>query len=140
MLTLFLDANVFFAATLSEQGGSAALFALPQKKRLRLVSSLYALKEAKRNIVHKVGSNVLPRFFELVSFLENVDSEDCDFEELQRWEAWIVEKDAPILASASRQKVDVLVTLDRKDFQSVRMKKAPVTFKIQSPGEFLIDL
>ncbi len=140
MKTLFLDANIFFAATLSAEGGSAAVLMLAKKKRVRLVSSLYALKEAKKNLIHKVGQRVLPQFFGWVSLLDYVDQRTLSHSELRRWEPWIVEKDAPILASATRQEVDILMTLDQKDFQSVRMKEAPVSFKICSPGEFLKEL
>ncbi len=140
MKILFLDANIFFAATFSKTGGSAMLFKLAEKGKFKLVTSLYALNEAKRNIIHKKGNDFLPRFYELASKLTAIDQESLESEELDKWEEWIVPKDAPILASATLQKVDYLITLDRKDFMNTHLKKAPLSFKILTPGEFLQSL
>lgn len=140
MKTLFLDANIFFAATFSKTGGSAMLFKLAKKGKLKLVTCLYALNEAKRNIIHKKGRDYLPRFYELASELNAIDQESFGSEELKKWEEWIIPKNAPILASATLQKVDYLISLDQKDFMNSHLKKSPLSFMILTPGEFLQSL
>ena len=140
MKTLFLDANIFFTATLSREGGSALLFKLAEGKQFKLVSSLYALEEAKRNLQYKVGDECIPYFLSLVSLLSYVDQGAASQEETDFWDSWLIQKDIPILLSALKQKADVLVTLDRKDFMSARMQKAPLKLLIQTPGDFLKSL
>lgn len=140
MRSLFLDANIFFAATLSPNGGSSMLFELAKRGKVELLTSLYALNEAKRNILRKVGRASLPRFFTLVSELQKIDQSESSDEETEEWTEWIIAKDVPILLSAQALKVDVLITLDKKDFKSSRMKNAPIHFKILSPGEFIQSL
>ncbi len=135
---MFLDANIFFTATLSQEGGSALLFKLAKGKHLKLVSSLYALEEAKRNLQHKVGEECIPYFLNLVSLLSHADQSLPSQEEVDFWDAWLAQKDIPVLLSALKQKADVLVTLDRKDFMSARMQKAPLKLLIQTPGDFLL--
>ena len=140
MKKIFLDENVFFAATFSPTGGSSMLFELAKHRKVELFSSLYALNEAKRNILLKGGKDLLLRFYQLVSELQAIDQKKIDEADAKKWEEWIVAKDAPILISAQRQKVDFLVTLDKKDFKSKRMGKAPIRFKVASPGEFIQSL
>ncbi|OGJ43865.1 hypothetical protein A2974_02980 [Candidatus Peregrinibacteria bacterium RIFCSPLOWO2_01_FULL_48_20] len=140
MKKLFLDANIFFAATFSPSGGSAMLFELAKYKRVELLTSLYALNEAKRNILHKGGKIYLPRFYQLVSELKTIDQKVYNDSDLIKWEEWIVKKDAPILISAQGQKVDFLITLDKKDFKSKRIESAPIHFIIFNPGELIQSL
>jgi len=140
MKKLFLDANIFFAATFSPSGGSAMLFELAKYKRVELLTSLYALNEAKRNILHKGGRSYLPRFYQLVSELKTIDQKVYNDSDLIKWEEWIVKKDAPILISAQGQKVDFLITLDKKDFKSKRIESAPIHFIIFNPGELIQSL
>lgn len=140
MKKLFLDANIFFAATLSPSGGSSMLFELAKHKKVELRSSLYALNEAKRNILHKTAKTHMPRLYQLVGELKFIDQKVDDDRDLLKWKEWIVKKDAPILLSAQRQHVDYLITLDKKDFKSKRMKNSPIDFLIYSPGEFIQSL
>lgn len=137
MDVLFLDANIFFAAAASKTGGSYFIFQLAERKKIHLVSSSYALREAKRNIGQKLKEQDLIAFYNFTSLLEKVDQEDISTTETMRFKNLIVNKDAPILASALHQKADFLITLDRKDFMTDRMKNAKLKIKIATPGEFL---
>lgn len=134
---LFLDANIFFAAAASKTGGSHFIFQLAEHKKIRLVSSSYALVEGKRNIEQKLEEESLIAFYHCVSLLTAVDLQDISGAETVHFKDLIVAKDAPILASALRQKADFLITLDRKDFMTERMKRAKLQITIATPGEFL---
>ena len=137
MYKLFLDANIFFAATYSETGGSRAIFELARNKKHALVSGLYAIKEAKFNIEKKIGKNSLPIFYTLVSLLNYIEK-DSPTEELKiKYQNLIVQKDLPILISAINQKVDFLITLDKKDFKTTKLEMANLSTKILLPGEYL---
>ncbi len=116
------------------------LFELAKVGKVELFTSLYALNEAKRNILRKVGRASLPRLYTLVSELKKIDQTEHSGIEIEKWTEWIIQKDAPILHSAQFLKVDVLITLDKKDFKSSRMKNAPIKFMISSPGELIQSL
>ncbi|MFA5828958.1 MAG: PIN domain-containing protein [Candidatus Gracilibacteria bacterium] len=137
MIKLFLDANILFAATASISGGSRALFDLAQKKLISLVSSEYALHEAKINIEKKLGHEKLVDFYKLVSWLTDVYKKPLTKSELSAFQEIIVAKDIPILAGAKKLEVDFLITLDKKDFQNMKMKATKFPFQILSPGDFL---
>ena len=53
MRRVFLDANVIFTATHNPRGNGQALFTLAAEGRLQLLSSRYAIEEARRNIALK---------------------------------------------------------------------------------------
>lgn len=142
MKTLFLDANILFAATLSETGASRMIFLLAKKKEVKIMSSHYALNEAKRNLEKKIGKEELPEFWNLcaeLTHLHVLTSKELEGQKnfLQKYKTVIIEKDIPILYSAKRLKVDVLVTLDRRDFMSKKMKETKFSFQTLTPGEFL---
>lgn len=162
MKIVFLDANVLFAATLSETGGSRALFVLAKKKKIGLTSSVYAITEAKRNILKKFGKERLPIFFQLLSELKEIHDpigkilnksvrmeekskkiEKVQLEENDGTKEWVnltQKKDLPILWGASQLEVDVLATLDRRDFMNEKMKAQEFSFKIMTPGELIQSL
>ncbi|MEK7672554.1 MAG: hypothetical protein AAB373_01585 [Patescibacteria group bacterium] len=137
MYKLFLDANIFFAATYSKTGGSRAIFELAKNKKHILVSSLYAIKEAKLNIERKVGVEFLPEFYKLVSLLNQIDKEAHSTDLKIKYQDLIIEKDLPILISSINQKADFLITLDKKDFKTTKLEKANLPTKILLPGEYL---
>lgn len=137
MDVLFLDANIFFSAICSKTGGSNYLFQLAKKKLFSIVTSEYALKEAKINIEKKLGRAKLPDFYKLVVILTEVDSKKTTSDQLTSLHKAIAMKDVPILASAINLKVDFLITLDKKDFMSKKMLVEKFPFEIITPGGYL---
>lgn len=137
MYKLFLDANIFFTATYSEIGGSRVIFELARNKKHVLVSSLYAIKEAKFNLEKKIGKESLPIFYTLVSLLNYIEKVSPPEELKIKYQNLIVQKDLPILVSAINQKADFLITLDKKDFKTTKLKTANLPTKILLPGEYL---
>ncbi|MBI5753548.1 PIN domain-containing protein [Candidatus Peregrinibacteria bacterium] len=137
---LFLDANILFTAAYSESGASRALFELAKKKKLLLVSSKYAITEARHNIQKKLTEKHLIGLFRLIAELEIVDDAKFSTEEIQKYEKIIIKKDVPILLAAKNQKVQFLITLDKKDFKNTKIKSTKLPFAIMSPGEYLQSL
>ncbi|MDP4008450.1 MAG: putative toxin-antitoxin system toxin component, PIN family [Candidatus Peregrinibacteria bacterium] len=137
MDVLFLDANIFFSAVYSKVGGSNYLFQLANKGLFSIVTSEYALKEAKINIEKKLGKEKLPDFYKLVVILTEVDSKKTTSRQLANLHKAIAMKDVPILASAINLKVDFLITLDKKDFMGKKMEITDFPFEIVTPGTYL---
>lgn len=137
MPKLFLDANVLFAATISSSGGSAYIFELARRHKVRLFSSSLALKEAERNLREKTDEEAVLRFYDL---LEDVDIRlfSVDRKKAKKNFAKLVgEKDAPILGAAISAEVDFLITLDKKHFLNQKIFKTNLLIKILTPGQFI---
>lgn len=113
-MRLFLDANVLFSAAHRGTGSVRIFFRLAAAGACELVSSPYAIDEARRNVARKYPGR-LPDLEALVARLavcveatpENV-----------AWAAGyrLPAKDAPILAAAVQAGATLLVTGDQKDF------------------------
>lgn len=137
---LFLDANIFFAATASTTGASHALFELAKHKKLRLFSSHYAIREAKTNIEIKLGNHHVPVFYKLVSELHKIDKDSKNPSLEKSIKNYINPKDLPILQSALQLKTNVLISLDKKAFKNDIIKQIKLPLKLMLPGEYLQSL
>lgn len=113
-MKLFLDANIIFTAAYSSRGSSRFLFSIAETGAVTLCTSLYALDEAKRNLVLKAADK-LPTLETLSPYLAIVPEPQPD---KVAWAALhsLPPKDAPIMAAAVSCKADMLVTGDRRDF------------------------
>jgi predicted nucleic acid-binding protein len=111
---IFLDANVIFSAAHTPEGRSAALFALARRRLCRLVSSRYALDEARRNLARKKPS-ALDRFDEITNWVHLCAEADAARLERARSVGVADPMDVPVLAAAIGRS-DILATGDRKHF------------------------
>ena len=127
--TLFLDANILFSAAYREQSGILRLW---QIKSVKLISSVYAVEEARRNLDIPLQKERLEK---LLIGLKEVLPHHTDIE-LPEDVAIIREKDKPILLAAISAKADFLITGDVRDFGKFYGKKiGGVT--ILAPAEYL---
>ncbi len=113
-MRVFMDANVLFAAAISPEGRSAALFLLSQRRACTLLISAHAVTEAQRNIESRYPT-ALGRFEHLkknVTIVPEASSLRVAWARHQR----LPDEDAPILAAAAEASADVLVTGDRGHF------------------------
>ena len=136
-MRLFLDANVVFSAAHSSEGNARALFELAAGSWCSLLSSPYALEEARRNIAlrYSVVINELDR---LITALEVVPEGSA---ERISWAVslGVPEKDAPILAAASQARADCLVTGDKSHFGHLYGRKLGRLI-VRSPADTLESL
>lgn len=125
---LFLDANVLFSAAYQEHSG---LLRLWQIKSARLVSSLYAIEEASRNLD---STSQKERLAQLLTDVEKISAsrENSDLPE----GIAIKEKDKPILLAAIVAKADYLLTGDIRDFGKFFGKKI-CGLTVLPPSEYL---
>jgi len=111
---LFLDANVLFSAAHSTDGRARGLFFLAESKFCSLVTSEYAIAEAKRNLMMKHPSAAAV----LEALLKQVIRVAEGGPALVAWAIrhGLPKTDAPILAAATAAGTDLLVTGDRRHF------------------------
>ena len=112
---LFLDANILFSAAYREHSG---LLKLWQIKSAKLVSSVYAIEEARRNLDMPPQKERLDK---LIVGLEDIYPFHVDIE--LPGNVTIREKDKPILMSAIVANADFLITGDVRDFGKFYGKK-----------------
>ena len=114
MTRVFLDANGLFAAAISPEERSAALFRLAESRVCTLLTSAYAVTEARRNV--KAGyPNAIKRFEHLAHDVAIVPESTSPRVAWARQQG-VPAEDAPILAAAIGAGVDILVTGDRSHF------------------------
>ncbi|OGK11614.1 hypothetical protein A2954_06710 [Candidatus Roizmanbacteria bacterium RIFCSPLOWO2_01_FULL_37_12] len=137
-MKLFLDANVLYSASRSRLGASFGIFLLKNRYKIKLFSSQLALVEAERNISEKEEAFVIKNFYELIIEIKivSVDKNKAN----QFYGKIIEEKDSPILFGAHQIKANFLITLDKKHFFTEKLKKEKLSFKIMSPGQFIMTL
>ena len=112
---LFLDANVLFSAAYREEGGLQRLWTLPD---VRLLTSTYALEEARRNLSEPHQQD---RLRELVRTVRVTGEAAMTTHGLQERfdlpaEATLPEKDWPILLAAVASGATHLITGDLRHF------------------------
>jgi predicted nucleic acid-binding protein len=125
---LFLDANILFSAAYREESGLLRLWKI---RSVNLVSSAYAVEEARRNLSTPFQKERLDK---LLTHLTQILPYHVDIDLPEN--VTIREKDKPILLSAIFAKADFLITGDVKDFGKFYGKKVGgVT--ILPPSEYL---
>ena len=113
-MRLFLDANILFSAAWKEGADALLLFELAKAGHCKLTTSHLALVEARRNIARKRPE----RQFALGRLMKRMPvGREPDQTHIVLAQAYgLPDKDIPILAAAISQRVDLLVTGDRRDF------------------------
>jgi len=129
---LFLDANVLFTAAHNPQGKAALIMELGQSGLWQLVTSAYALEEARRNIARKYPDR-LQALTQDLRLAPAALERDCPH--------GLPEKDCPIYRAALACKADVLLTGDIRDFGFLMNdRKKADGLLIQTVADFLAAL
>ncbi len=113
-MRIFLDANVLFSAAYNTSNGLRGFFRLADVGICELLSSPFALDEARRNIArtHPVQTPELEQLITRIAVCREATPDAV------RWarSTGLPDKDAPILAAAVQAKANMLVTGDRAHF------------------------
>lgn len=110
---VFFDASVLFAAGHSATGHARDLVLMAIQGRIQAIVSQDVLDEVQRNITRKAPERV-EAYTELLELMNPEIVADPTPEEVWAVEAYVVQKDAPIVAAAINAQPDYLVTFDRK--------------------------
>lgn len=133
-MRLFLDANVIFSAAHNPNGNGRGLFQLAAGGWCVLLTSPYALEEARRNIALRYPA-LIGELDRLRTGLEVVP--EARREQIHRaLSLGIHEKDAPVLAAAAQAGADCLVTGDKRHFGHLYGRKLE-RLTVKSPADAL---
>jgi len=134
---VFLDANIWFSAAMSEQGGSFLICRLAQTGLIKGFANNHVLEEAERNLLLKAPQK-LEAYFRL---LKNTKPETVnlapDLKFVRRLDYLLPAKDIPVVFGALATKADFLISLDKKHILQPKLKALGWPFRIVSPKEFL---
>lgn len=130
MLRVFLDANVLFSAAYRADAGLARLWKLSE---VQLLSSAYALAEARANLDHDAQQRRLDKLAQKLELIPETTlpmalPHDCR----------LPEKDLPILRAAVHGRAAVLVTGDLRHFGPY-FDQTLAGVLIQTPARFLAN-
>lgn len=134
---VFVDTHVLISGLLSSTGASAAILDLAEAEELIAVVSRQALVEADRVFLEKFPDFVgrYRRFIKnLAPFLAADPSPGAVKAALEA----IKTDDAPILAAAKAEKVQYLVTLDKKHFHTPRVRSF-IPCPVVTPSELILE-
>ena len=115
-MRLYLDANILFIAGYSATSPVHDLLALAKVGDCELLSSKYALEEARRNLALKGLEGSLARFDDANAEIICVQEASGSALELAKSVNRSDAPDIPILAAALQCGADALVTSDRRAF------------------------
>lgn len=115
-MRLFLDANILFLAGYSTASPVHDLLSLARKGRCELLTSGYAMEEARRNLLAKGPEDALERINRATACVVVTPEAAPAARELATAAALTDPSDVPILAAAIQCSADILVTGDRRAF------------------------
>ncbi|OYY93707.1 MAG: hypothetical protein B7Y41_10710 [Hydrogenophilales bacterium 28-61-23] len=134
-MRLFLDANILFTAAHNAEGKASLVMELGQAGLWQLVSSAYAVEEARRNIARKYPD----RLQRLQTLTQDLALAHADAE--VRCPQPLPEKDCPIYRAAHACKADILLTGDIRDFGFLMYDRTKADgLLIQTVADFLAGL
>jgi predicted nucleic acid-binding protein len=136
-INLFLDSSALFAGIVSASGASRALLLLAESGHIRLTISEQVVTETERAIARKVPA-AINDFRQAILASKARILRDPLPEEVKAHSHLISHPaDVPILLAAMQDRVDYLVTLNRKHFIDDPDVAEQAGLKIGTPGEAL---
>jgi len=129
---VFLDANIWFSAAMSEQGGSFLICRLAQTGLIKGFANNHVLEEAERNLLLKAPQK-LEAYFRL---LKNTKPETVnlapDLKFVRRLDYLLPAKDIPVVFGALATKADFLIVWN--EF----MREKVIELQGYSPDEIIV--
>lgn len=129
---LFLDANVLFSAAYREDAGVRRVWQLCGTE---LITSSYAVEEARRNLGNAERISELERLLEAVSVTTSV-AEHAEYPGIEA--SGLAEKDLAILQAAVASGCTHLITGDRRHFGHLFGKEVAGVIVVR-PGDYLAE-
>ena len=134
-LKIFLDTSVKLSGLASPTGGSKKLFDAARLKKLKLVTSLYAMEEVND---HLDKLNISPDLLKELLTSKTLFLVKNPTVEMNDKFIKITSdpNDAPILAAALLSGADALVSLDKKHILTLKVKNSLKPMVVVSPQDF----
>ena len=136
MHRVLLDASVIIAACGNPKGGSALVLELAKVGYCRAYISARIINEARVNISQKMSDDALVRLYQYLADAPLVLVK-ADGRVSRPVKSAFPKKDFHVVEAAMKAKVEIVLTLDRKDFFNAKVKATKLPFRIMTQGMFL---
>lgn len=136
-LKVFLDANIWFSAAMSAQGGSFLICHLAEEGLIQAVANKHVLDEAERNLLLKAPKKLSGYFALLAKTRPEVNNLLPNDDIVRTLGSLLLSKDIPVVFGALEARADFLVSLDKKHILQPKLKAFSWPFEIVSPKKFL---
>lgn len=132
---VFLDSSVLFSLVYSDKGAAWAIFNLGKENKIKVIVSRYVTEEVTEVLWEKLPE-AINLYLRLISQIQIIKRSNRV--QVKKFINLIEDKnDAPILADATYEKANYLITLDKKHFIKNKKLSKVVKFQIITPGEFM---
>lgn len=135
---VLLDSSVIISACYSFTGASALIIDLCIRGILKGYITNHIIEETRKNTTEKMGLKYKEVFERILKKANFILLSDPSITQLSIAEKAIASKDLPILASALSNDINYLITHDKKDFISKKIKGFDFDFEIMIPGKFIM--
>jgi predicted nucleic acid-binding protein len=136
-LNLFLDSSALFAGIASETGAARVLLLLAESEHINLTISEQVVAETERAIAKKVPQALNDLRQAILASKTRIVRDPSLDEVMQHLDLISHSADVPIILAAMQDKVDYLVTLNRKHFMDDPGVAQRTRLRIGTPGEAL---
>jgi len=136
-LNLFLDSNALFAGIASETGAARVLLLLAESEHINLTISEQVVAETERAIAKKVPQALNDLRQAILASKTRIVRDPSLDEVMQHLDLISHSADVPIILAAMQDKVDYLVTLNRKHFMDDPGVAQRTRLRIGTPGKAL---
>lgn len=134
---VLLDSSVILSALFSSTGASALILKLAKQREIEVIINDYIVEEVESVLIRKSPENIAS-FIELIGQDIFTKVSNPTTKEVVEAKKLISDRDdAPILATAIRERVDYLATLDRKDFLTIKLPRQRLKTKIVLPKDLV---
>ena len=134
-IKVFIDTSVLIAGVAPVTEASAAVLDLCESETVQMVVSRQVLVEADRNFSAKLP-NLVSQYRQFNQNLAPLLVDDPPDTAVKKAATLVGRKDAAILAAAVEEKVDYLITLDKKHFLKEKTPR-DLPLEICPPADFL---
>ncbi|MEK7617531.1 MAG: putative toxin-antitoxin system toxin component, PIN family [Patescibacteria group bacterium] len=133
---IFLDANVWFSAAMSPQGGSFLICRLAEAGLIQAFANNHVLEEAERNLLLKALKKLNDYYRLIKTAAPKISTISPNPVLVKKLDGLLPAKDMPVLAGALDAEADFLVSLDKKHILQPKLKNLDWPFQILSTKEF----
>ena len=134
---VFLDANVWFSASISSKGGSFLICRLAEAGFIQALANYHVLEETERNLLLKAPNKLADYSRLMKTVVPKLNSAIPSNALIQKLAGLVPAKDMPVIAGAVGTTADFLVSLDKKHILQPKLKTLDWPFRILSTKEFL---
>ena len=131
---LFFDSSALFAGVISPSGAARAILVLAEAGHLEILVSEQVIAKTENALARKLPK-ALPDFRQTLRYIRLSIVRNPSLDEVKASDGIIAPPDVPIIVAAMKEKVDFLVTFNRRHFIDDPQVAIRAGLRIGTPGD-----